>query len=108
MSVKLVVGVEILNVICVYALQVGLAYDIKRVFLGWSQRKSCRHLPQSEELFLGGDFNDHIKTKADGHDRMHRGFGYRERNSGGAAILEFTIAFDLTIVNSLFKKRRTT
>ena len=32
MSMKLVVEVEILNVICVYALQVGLANDIKSKF----------------------------------------------------------------------------
>ena len=32
MAIKLVVGVGILNVICVYAPQVGLAEDIKMVF----------------------------------------------------------------------------
>ena len=28
-----------------------------------------------------------------------------ERNSGGVALLDFALAFDLTIGNSLFKKR---
>jgi len=36
---------------------------------------------------------------------MNGGFGFGDRNSGGVALLDFTIAFDLTIGNSLFKKR---
>ena len=32
------------------------------------------------------------------------GFGHGERNSGGVVILDLAIAFNLTIVNSLFKK----
>ena len=39
MSIKLVVGVEVLNVICVYAPQVGLTNDIKRVGVGGSHPK---------------------------------------------------------------------
>jgi len=35
----------------------------------------------------------------------HGGFGYKDRNSGGKAILDFAVAYDLTIVNSLFKKK---
>jgi len=30
---------------------------------------------------------------------------FGERNSRGVALLDFTIAFDLTVVNSLFKKK---
>jgi len=36
---------------------------------------------------------------------MHGGFRFGERNSAGVAILDFAVAFDLTIVNSLFKKK---
>jgi len=54
---------------------------------------------------LGGDFNGHIGEKANGYVRTHRGFGFRERNNGGLTLLDFAIAFDLTISNSLFKKR---
>jgi len=32
MSIKLVLGAKVLNVICVYAPQIGLKDDIKRVF----------------------------------------------------------------------------
>jgi len=34
MSTKLVLGAEVLNVICVYVPQMGLSEDIKNVFLG--------------------------------------------------------------------------
>jgi len=35
---------------------------------------------------------------------MHGGFGFGDRNSGGVASLDFTVACDLTTVNSLFKE----
>jgi len=53
----------------------------------------------------GGDFNGHIGAEANGYDRTHGGFGFRERNSGGVALLDFIVAFDLTILNSIFKKK---
>ena len=104
MSIKLVVGDEVLNVICVYVPQVGLVEDIKKVF--WEELEEVmQSVPQNEKLCLGEDFNGHIGGKADGYDRTHGGFRFRERNSGGVRILDFTVAFDLSIVNSLFKKR---
>ena len=36
---------------------------------------------------------------------MHGGFGYGERNSGGVLILDFAVAYDLLIANTLFKKK---
>ena len=35
----------------------------------------------------------------------HGVFGFGERNSGEMAILDFVVSFNLTIVNSLFKKK---
>ena len=103
-SIKLVVGVEIVNVVCVYAPQVGLADEIKRKF--WEELKEViQSMPQTERLFLGGDFNGYIGTRVDGHLLTHGGFGYGARNDGGVALLDFAVAYDLTIVNSLFKKK---
>ena len=61
-------------------------------------------IPQSEKLFLGGDFKGHVRTKADGSDGTHGGFDYGGKNSGGTLILDLVVAYDLVIVNSLFKK----
>ena len=35
----------------------------------------------------------------------HEDFGYWESKNGGVAILDFAVAYDLMIVNSLFKKK---
>jgi len=104
MAIRLVVGVEALNVICDYALQVGLTDDIKRIF--WEELEEVvQSVPQSEKVLLGGDFNGHIDTQAYGYDLTYGGFCFGKRNSGGVMILGFTGAFDLTIVNSCFKKK---
>ena len=62
-------------------------------------------IPQHEKLFLEGDFNGHIGEKTNGYVGTHGGFGFGDRNSGGVALLDFALVFDLTICNSLFKKR---
>jgi len=62
-------------------------------------------VPHSEKVFLGGDFNGHIGVQAYGHDQTHGGIGFGERNNGGVMILDFAVAFDLTVVNSRFKKK---
>ena len=63
-----------------------------------------KSVPQTEKVFLGGNLNGQIGTQADGYDMMHGCFGYGERTSEGVTILNFAIAFDLTIVNTFFKK----
>jgi len=104
MSIKLVLGAIVLNVISVYAPQMGLTDDIKKVF--WKELEQVlQSIPRHEKLFLGGDFNGYIGEKAYGYVRTHGGFGFGVRNSGGVTLLDFATAFDLTIGNSLFKKR---
>ncbi|XP_019265437.1 PREDICTED: uncharacterized protein LOC109242999 [Nicotiana attenuata] len=77
MTIKLVVGRVILNMIRAYALQ----------------------------LVIGGDFNGHIGVTARGYDEVHGGFGYGVRNEGGTSLLDFAKAFYLVIANSCFQKR---
>jgi len=36
---------------------------------------------------------------------VHGGFGFGERNNGGVSILEFAVAYELSIVNFYFKKK---
>ncbi|XP_016576623.2 uncharacterized protein LOC107874317 [Capsicum annuum] len=40
-----------------------------------------------------------------GYDDMHEGFGFRDRNVEGAALLDFARAFGLVVVNSSFSKK---
>jgi len=78
--------------------------DIKKAF--WEElEEELQSIPRHEKLFMGGDFNGHIGEKANGYVRMHGGFGFGERNSGGVTLLDFALPFDLTIGNSLFMKK---
>uniref|UniRef100_A0A1S4CR48 Craniofacial development protein 2-like n=1 Tax=Nicotiana tabacum TaxID=4097 RepID=A0A1S4CR48_TOBAC len=104
MTIKLVVGEGILNVISAYAPQTGLDEDIKRRF--WEGLDEIvRNIPPSERLFIEGDFNGHIGSSAGGYNEVHDGFGFGERNGGGISLLDFAKAFDLVIANSSFMKQ---
>ncbi|XP_071738793.1 uncharacterized protein [Rutidosis leptorrhynchoides] len=61
--------------------------------------------PLDHQLLIGGDLNGHIGTNVEGYAGVHGGFGYGVRNEEGLSILEFTVAHDLAVVNSFFKKR---
>ena len=65
-----------------------------------------RAVPTSEKLFIGGDLNGHVGTSSAGFEAAHGGFGYGSRNQEGEVVLDFAIAFDLMIANTLFSKRQ--
>ena len=50
-------------------------------------------------------FIGHIGGDSSGYKSAHGGFGFGVRNSGGVVVMDFAIAYDLLVVNSLFKKR---
>jgi len=62
-------------------------------------------IPQNEDFIIGGDFNGHIGSIAEGYETVHGGLGFGERNSGGISILDFAVVCDMSIVNSYFRKR---
>jgi hypothetical protein len=62
-------------------------------------------VPISEKLFIGGDINGYIGSTRVGFDGVHMGFGYGSRNQEGEGILNFALAYDLIISNTLFRKR---
>ena len=102
--VKLVVGDMVLNVISVYASQIGLDESAQRQF--WEDFDGLiRAVPSSEKLFIGGDLNRHVVTTSAGFEAVHRGFGYDSRNQEGEEVLDFAVAFDLMIANTFFRKR---
>jgi len=99
MTIKVLVGLVFVNVVIVYAPQTGLPDDIKKLF--WEDLDLViQDIPQSEKLFIGGDFNGHIGAKSGGYDTVHGGFGFGERNSGGVSVLDFAVAYELLVVNS--------
>jgi hypothetical protein len=63
-------------------------------------------VPISEKLFIG-DLNRHVGSTKVGFDGVHEGFGYGSRNQEGKGILNFALAYDLFVANTLFRKRVT-
>jgi hypothetical protein len=59
----------------------------------------------SENLFIGGDLNGQVGSTRVSFDGVHGGFGYGSRNQEGDGILNFALAYDLIVVNTLFRKR---
>ena len=87
--VKLVVGDLVLNVISAYAPQVGHDESAKRQF--WDDLDDMvRAVPIREKLFIGG---------------AHGGFGFGSKNPEGEEVLDFAVAFDLMLANTLSKER---
>ncbi|XP_060200575.1 uncharacterized protein LOC132628828 [Lycium barbarum] len=62
-------------------------------------------LLSTEKLFIGGDFNGHIGSVSRGHDDVHGGFGFGDRNGERVSLLDFAKAFGLVVANSRFPKK---
>ena len=62
-------------------------------------------IPQDEKIILGGDFNGHVGKEAGQYAGSHGGFGVGILNEEGKSILDFSMAYDLKIVNTCFRKR---
>ncbi|MDL1135817.1 hypothetical protein PS057_20960 [Yersinia pestis] len=62
-------------------------------------------IPQGEMVFIGGDLNGHVGRDVDGYIGVHGGHGYGNRNEEGKNILEFSVAYDLMVTNTFFRKR---
>jgi hypothetical protein len=102
--VKLLVENLIFNVISAYTPQIGLNESVKMQF--WEELDALvSSVPISEKLFIRGDLNGHVGSTRVGFDGVHGGFGYGSRKQEGNGILNFALAYDLIIANTLFKKR---
>jgi hypothetical protein len=102
--VKLFVGDLVFNIISAYNSQIGLNESVKMQF--WKELDALvSSVPISEKLFIGGDFNVHIGSTRVGFDGVHGGFRYGSRNHEGEGILNFALAYDLIVANTLIRKR---
>jgi hypothetical protein len=102
--VKLLVGDLIFNVISAYAPQIGINESVKMHF--WEELNALvSSVPISEKLFIGEDLNGHVGSTRVGFDGVHGGFEYGSRNQEGEGILNFVLAYDLIVANTLFRKR---
>ncbi|XP_056695105.1 uncharacterized protein [Spinacia oleracea] len=104
MSIKLVIGDEVVTIVSAYAPQEGLDASTRQEF--WEDLEEVvQRVPRSEKLIIGGDLNGLVGSSRDGLESIHGGFGYGERNEVGKVILGFSLAYDLGIMNTCFEKR---
>jgi hypothetical protein len=102
--VKLLVGDLVFNVINAYAPQIGLNESVKMQF--WEEFDALvSSVPISDKLFIGGDLNGHVGSTRVGFEGVHEGFEYGSRNQEGEGTLNFALAYDLIVANTLFRKR---
>ncbi|XP_047270405.1 craniofacial development protein 2-like [Capsicum annuum] len=104
MSINLVIGGSSWNIISAYAQHVGLDDEEKRRF--WEDLdQMVRSIPSNEKLFIEGDFKGHIGSSSKGYDDVHEGYRFGVRNVEEVALLDFSQAFGLVVVNSNFPKK---
>ena len=104
MLLKLEIGQEMFNIVCVYAPQVGSPQQDKESF--WNDLDEVvQRVPAGEKLIVGGDFNGHVGARNDGFEEVHGGYGFGLMNDDGLNLLDFALSYNFKIVNTQFKKR---
>src|SRR6185436_10207234 len=97
------IGNSIVNLISVYAPQVGRSMEDKEEFYALLGR-TLVNLGEDEKLLLLGDFNGHVGERVDGFEGVHGGRGFGDRNLEGEMALEFADSRELIIANTFFQK----
>ena len=104
MILRVIVGKSVLNVVSVYAPQVGRPMAEKEEFLV-VLGKVLTDIGDSEMLVVCGDMNGHVGAKAEEFEGVHGGNGFGNRNIEGEMLLEFAQAMGLIVTNTWFQKR---
>ena len=102
-TMRVMIGKSVLNLISVYAPQVGRSMDEKVEFY-ISLGKVGKTVKDNEYLVVCGDFNGHVGKDIEGFDGVHGGMGFGSRNVEGEMLLEFADAWNLAVANTWFKK----
>ena len=104
MSMVMMIGKEIMRVICAYGPQCGRSVAEKQRFY---DELACEwDLKSNNEMVMGlGDFNGHVGQSVDGFENVHGGNGVGERNMEGRLLLEFCDEKELCVANTWFKKK---
>ena len=101
--VRLMIANGIVNLISVYAPQVGRSMEDKEEFYALLG-KTLTNLDADEKLLILGDFNGHVGERVDGFEGVHGDKGFGNRNLEGEMILEFADSRELIIANTFFQK----
>ncbi|XP_063611353.1 craniofacial development protein 2-like [Penaeus indicus] len=74
MSIKVLAGKSLINIVSSYAPQIGCEDQEKEEFREQLEQ-SVREIPKEEEIILGADLNCHVGETAVGYEACHGGFG---------------------------------
>ena len=91
MTMKLVSENTMLNLISVYAPQVGCPQQDKDQVYD-NLDSEMRRIPLHEELVIGGDLNGHVGNDRSNCEMEHGGYG--QNNPEGGRILRFAQAYN--------------
>ncbi|VDP46214.1 unnamed protein product [Heligmosomoides polygyrus] len=86
-----------------YAPQTGCSGQAKEEFWSLLDEKTAE-VPPKDIIIIACDLNGHIGATKDGYS-CHGGFGYGSRSADGGRNLEYAESHNLTIVNTVFRKR---
>ncbi|XP_064093853.1 uncharacterized protein LOC135206366 [Macrobrachium nipponense] len=104
-TLRICYGGEVLDIISVYAPQVGCTEEEKGNF--WRDMDGVmQELEEHERVIVGVDLNGHVGNEKEAIGQVHGGHGTGERKPEGESVVDFAISFDMAIANSFFTKRR--
>lgn len=106
MVLRVIIGRSVLNLVTVYAPQVGRPQTEKEEFFIMLGRELLE-IGIGERVVVCGDLNGHVGREADGYEGVHGGFGWGERNQEGEMLLEFADAMEMVVANTCFTKDTT-
>ena len=101
MVLRLAIGKSVLNIVSVYAPQVGRAIEEKGEFYILLE-KVLKDVGENEKLIVCGDMNGYVGAGADGFEGVHGEKGFGIRNAEGEMLLEFADAMRLAVCNTWF------
>lgn len=64
-----------------------------------------KQVQENEKITIGNDLNEHVGKRRQGRKKVSGGWGLEKGMKQKKRILEFAEAYDLGIVNTIFKKR---
>ena len=104
MRIQLVNAENKMNIISVYAPQVGCSDGEKLTF--WEELDDVlESIPDKEGVVVIADFNGHVGMEIADLERWHGGHSYGIFNDDGRAVLQCARMYDLAICNTFFQKK---
>ena len=103
MSIKLVLGKAIYNILSVYAPQVGRPNVEKEAFRE-KLEDILANVSDDESIIVGGDLNCHVGSSNTGYEDVMGMYGYGIQNEDGVALLDICKNHRLKVANTYFRK----